>query len=242
MISKQTSVKKYFSRPELYLSKRFDVRFRSDTAASLVGDVRGLKILDVGCGDGTVSSRFLKSGAFVTFADISENMLSLAKANTAPLYRKNAEYLNVGLENIGESEKFDVVLAFGLFAHVESVSDAIEKVSRLLKDGGLILLQISDYGRFLTRLLYLYGMIAEMIQGHVSYEKNRTSVTDILSYAKRYGLEFSEIRRYGIVLPLMKALLPDEKLFRFHSFTAENSFLSNIATDAIVTLKKVRKI
>lgn len=240
MISKKARVKSYFSRPELYLSRRFDVRFRSDTAASLIRDVKGSKILDVGCGDGTVSARFLKSGAFVTFADISESMLSLAMANTPPELRCHARYLKVGLEEISESEKYDLVVAFGLIAHVDSVSEAIGKLSRLVKDGGRILIQVSDYGRFLTRILYVYGMIAEILQGHVSYEKNKVTVMDIESCANREGLEVSEIRRYGMVLPLMKAVLPDEILYRFHAFTSENSFFSKIATDAIVVLKKCR--
>lgn len=238
MTSRQIKVKSYFSIPELYLKKSFDVRLRSIIAADMAGSVKGLRILDIGCGDGSVSAQFLASGAEVTFADISENMLSLAYTRTDSRLRHKAKYLNVSLEELLETEKYDLVIAFGLMAHVDSVPEAIGKISRLVKDGGRLMVQISDYSRPLTRLLYLYGVLTEKILGHTSYEKNKTSVQDIISISVHKGFKPLSIKRYGIVLPILKSVFSDETLFVFHLLTLKKSFLSRIASDAILEFRK----
>lgn len=238
MTSRQIKVKSYFSIPEIYLKKSFDVRLRSIIAADMAGSVKGLRILDIGCGDGSVSAQFLASGAEVTFADISENMLSLAYTRTDSRLRHKAKYLNVSLEELIETEKYDLVIAFGLMAHVDSVPEAIGKISRLVKDGGRLMVQISDYSRPLTRLLYLYGALTEKILSHTSYDKNKTSVSDIISISGQRGFQLLTISRYGIVLPLMKSVFRDDLLHGLHYLTWKNVILSKISTEAILSFRK----
>src|SRR4051812_34257206 len=47
---------------------------------SLLGDVRGLRLLDRGCGTGRHAVRLARAGAHVTAVDFSEQMLAQARA------------------------------------------------------------------------------------------------------------------------------------------------------------------
>src|SRR4051812_49296456 len=47
---------------------------------ALLGDLRGLRVLDVGCGTGRHAVRLARAGAVVTAVDFSEAMLAQARA------------------------------------------------------------------------------------------------------------------------------------------------------------------
>lgn len=44
----------------------------------MLGDVRGRRVLDLGCGDGTLAIELAKCGAIVTGSDLSGAMIALA--------------------------------------------------------------------------------------------------------------------------------------------------------------------
>jgi ubiquinone/menaquinone biosynthesis C-methylase UbiE len=101
-----------------------------------LGDLRGKKILDLGCGLGESSVYFAIKGAEVTACDISEGMLEVAsklaekrkvKINTLQAYSDN-------LVNI-KNEYFDIVYAGNLLHHVD-IEKTIKEVFRVLKWGG----------------------------------------------------------------------------------------------------------
>ena len=46
----------------------------------MIGDVQGLRLLDMACGEGYFSRFYAKAGAIVTGIDISENQIAAAQA------------------------------------------------------------------------------------------------------------------------------------------------------------------
>jgi ubiquinone/menaquinone biosynthesis C-methylase UbiE len=104
-------------------------------ALQLLGDMRGKRVLDCGCGPGHTSVMLAKRGAQVTAFDISavqlETAHDLAAANgvSVEIIRQPFEQLDFA------EESFD--LAFGAFIlhHVE-LAKASQKLSRLLRPGG----------------------------------------------------------------------------------------------------------
>lgn len=101
-----------------------------------LGDIRGKKILDVGCGAGEASVYFAKNGAVVTATDISEHMLNvaqgLAKRHNVNIITKisSSDYINF------PDETFDIVYAANLLHHVD-VESSLREVSRVLKKRGV---------------------------------------------------------------------------------------------------------
>ncbi|NJD77471.1 MAG: methyltransferase domain-containing protein [Candidatus Methanoperedens sp.] len=103
---------------------------------SVLGDIKGKKILELGCGAGEASVYFARKGADVTAADISSGMLEVVQ--------KVAEKYNVSLQTTKcyshkiyfEDESFDIVYAANLLHHVDIESTVVE-VHRVLKKGGI---------------------------------------------------------------------------------------------------------
>ncbi|AQT69630.1 putative S-adenosylmethionine-dependent methyltransferase/MSMEI_2290 [Anaerohalosphaera lusitana] len=95
------------------------------------------KILEIGCGIGSVVSRLSEQGHDAEGVDISE---------TAIRYGRE-EYPGVKL-NVQAAEKlpfadgsFDLVLSFDLFEHISEIDLHIEQVKRVLRNGGYYLFE-----------------------------------------------------------------------------------------------------
>ncbi|MCR5432454.1 MAG: class I SAM-dependent methyltransferase [Lachnospiraceae bacterium] len=112
--------------------------FELPTLFSLLPDLEGKKVLDLGCGSGERCIDYLKKGAAsVTGVDISEKMLAVAEAeNNDP----RITYLKMPMEEIGSiDDVFDVVISSLAFHYVEDFGGVVANVYRLLRDGGIFL-------------------------------------------------------------------------------------------------------
>lgn len=58
---------------------RADERIEETAVFDLAGELRGKRVLDLGCGDGTYSITASQKGAQVTGLDVSETMLEAAR-------------------------------------------------------------------------------------------------------------------------------------------------------------------
>lgn len=109
------------------------------TYLNLIGDVTGLAVLDLACGDG-IYSRVLKrrGAARVVGVDISTKMIELAQAaeSREPL---GIEYLVSSAEDLGKISTFDLVVASFLLNHAqtrEQLQQMCASIAANLKPGG----------------------------------------------------------------------------------------------------------
>ncbi len=112
--------------------------FELPTLFSLLPDLTGKRILDLGCGTGERCMDYLKLGAArVTGVDISEKMLAAAQnENSNP----SITYLKMPMEDIGSiDDVFDVAISSLALHYVEDYSGVVKNVYRLLSDGGIFL-------------------------------------------------------------------------------------------------------
>jgi len=99
-----------------------------------------VKILDVGCGEGFISSEIAKVCSDVTGIDLDEVKLNLARL------RAEEEKISVVYENANAynlpfmTETFDVVICSYLIEHVDSHEKLINEIHRVLKKGGILFL------------------------------------------------------------------------------------------------------
>ena len=113
-----------------------NVLFEIPALFSLLPDLNGLTILDLGCGFGEHCKGFIEKGAAkVVGIDISEKMLEVAKAeNSDP----KITYLNMPMEDLDKiDEKFDLVVSSLAIHYVEDFAGLTRNINNLLKPGGL---------------------------------------------------------------------------------------------------------
>lgn len=106
------------------------------------------KVLEIGCGIGTDSINFAKSGAKYTGFELSKESLDITKKrfNTFNLegnfYNGNAEELN----KIVPEDKYDLIYSFGVIHHSPEPEKIIENVKQYMhKDSEFKLMLYSKY-------------------------------------------------------------------------------------------------
>ncbi len=109
--------------------------FEIPTLFSLLPDLTGKRVLDLGCGYGEHCISFIQKGADrVVGIDISEKMLEVAKAENSD---SKIEYRLMPIEDIDQiTEKFDVVISSLALHYVEDFKGVVKNVNGLLTPGG----------------------------------------------------------------------------------------------------------
>ena len=102
------------------------------------------KVLDVGCGLGTLSFELAKKKIFSTGIDISKKSIFFANFFKNKLLSKNnASYINflqTDLFKINEKKKFDVIIFFKTFHHLGNINKVLHKILKILKQNGKLIL------------------------------------------------------------------------------------------------------
>ena len=118
----------YYHKKEKYWDS-----FEKGEVMPLLGDVKNMKILDVGAGTGRLALRLANFGAEVTVLDISEEMLKKIKDSRLKIVIGDAENLSF------DDECFDIVIATFLIVHIKDLDRFFSEVYRVLKPGGIFL-------------------------------------------------------------------------------------------------------
>jgi SAM-dependent methyltransferase len=113
---------------------------------TLLGDVRGRNVLDVGCGDGDFAVELWRRGASVTGIDASPEMVEAARARAK---REDADILFL----VGEAAsipfdpgRFDVVVAVTILCFVANAAPVFQEIARVLCPGGVLV--IGELGKW----------------------------------------------------------------------------------------------
>jgi 2-polyprenyl-3-methyl-5-hydroxy-6-metoxy-1,4-benzoquinol methylase len=96
----------------------------------------GQQVLEVGCGIGTVTQCLAEKGFHVIGTDLSQTAIDYGLEKYPGLKLQTAEAEKLPFED----ERFDCVISFDLFEHVEAIDDHVAEVGRVLRSGGHYLL------------------------------------------------------------------------------------------------------
>lgn len=105
---------------------------------NLLGDVKGKRILEIGCGGGQCSIAFTKKGAMCTGIDISEEQLRYA-ARLATQNKTKINFIRGNFQDLSQlkSKSFDVVFSAYALQYSPNLSEVSRQVNRILKRDGL---------------------------------------------------------------------------------------------------------
>ena len=120
--------------------------FEIPALLSLLPDLSGKSLLDLGCGYGEHCKMFINMGAAnVVGVDISEKMLEVAhRANSDP----KITYLNIPIEDIDKLDgQFDVVISSLAIHYVDSFAEVVKKIyDKMNTDGVFVFSQEHPIG------------------------------------------------------------------------------------------------
>ncbi|MFW9875138.1 MAG: class I SAM-dependent methyltransferase [Candidatus Thorarchaeota archaeon] len=104
----------------------------------ILGDVKNKKILDVGCGIGSLSFYLAKRGANVVGIDLSKNLIEFCKME-AKKKELTIEFkeMNAQIPEF-EDESFDIIVGFRVVHHLPNIELFFKECKRILKQKGYI--------------------------------------------------------------------------------------------------------
>lgn len=148
------------------------------------GWLYGKKVLEVGCGLGTMCQEFASQGALVTAVDISNSAVELTKKRLE-LFGLKANIMGGDAENLPFGDnKFDYIFSWGVLHHIPDTKRAIDEVYRVLKPGGKIgiMLYYRNSLRYYTWILFARGIL-----GLKLLTMSRQQLINRYTDGRRYG-------------------------------------------------------
>jgi ubiquinone/menaquinone biosynthesis C-methylase UbiE len=163
----------------------------------------GLRVLDVGCGSGRWTSKFVAAGGEVIGVDKSKVMLKFAKKRA-----KKAKFLRMDARKLKfTSNSFDFVFESLMLVHVPNWKKAVKEMIRVCKPCGTIL--ISDFNG-----ARLFGAPTD-----IPFSVSKTKIvhfpisaimpSEMIEFALKNGCELIEFKE-------PKQKLPKKYIQRFH--------------------------
>lgn len=121
----------------------YGMRMPTENDLKLLGDVRGKRILEIGCGGGQCSIAFAKQGALVTGIDISAMQIAYARglAESEGVAVEFIEGDITTLEGIRSASQ-DMVFSAHALTYVEDIAMCFREVARVLRPGGLFVFSV----------------------------------------------------------------------------------------------------
>lgn len=115
--------------------QRWEEMLRQDTFIKRIGITKGMKILDIGSGNGSWCRWLASKGGCVTGIDISEGMVQLAAGNNS----ESIDYRCLPIEDADfPQDYFDLIISITVLQHItdsQRLLKAISNIKRMLKPG-----------------------------------------------------------------------------------------------------------
>ncbi len=185
-----------------YVRDRLSAHFGREAGA--LEPLKGLRLLDVGCGGGLLAEPMARLGARVVGIDAAEESVRTARlhADEAGL---EIDYRQATAEELAaRGRRFDVVLTMELVEHVADPGALLAACGRLVKPGGAMV--VTTLNR--TLKAYLLGIVAaEYLLGWLPRGSHRWErflrPSELARHLRAAGLELADIT--GVVYDPLRA-------------------------------------
>lgn len=208
-------------------------RTAENSAAYLLPHLRpGMKLLDVGCGPGTLTADLAGRVApgTVVGVEVETDVLAQARAHCEDVGVSNVAFVQGDFRTVGlEPGDFDVVHAHQVLQHLRDPVGALVAMAGLVRPGGLIAVRDSDYSAMtwapadpgLDRWLALYLSVTRRNGAEANAGRN------LLGWAQRAGLRDSTYSTSTWTFAV-----PDERTW-WSDLWAERIVASTLAEQAV---------
>jgi SAM-dependent methyltransferase len=196
---------------ERYAAPRHPHLFAKEMMFRLAGDLRGKRVLEVGCGEGVASVQLAYCGATVDAVDISPVSIDVGRRRaTANGVDVTFRVADVTREDVADPDTYDVVWCDLILHHLtDSLGTIMDGVRRWLKPGGV----------FIAREPVAYAGWLKAVRGLVPVRVDATDDEQPLREAefavirerfpdlrRRYFRILARADRLGAGLPVLRGL------------------------------------
>jgi ubiquinone/menaquinone biosynthesis C-methylase UbiE len=133
----------------------------------------GMTCLDAGCGSGDVTmelARLVGPAGRVTGIDLDATKIALAQQEAVQVGIQNVKFVTRGVDQLDDAAQYDLVYARLLLTHLRDPADALRRMMKAAKPGGIVAIEdldhsgIFSYPEFpaLTRHIALYNQVVRL--------------------------------------------------------------------------------
>jgi len=144
--------------PESYNKHTHFVSALALPVVDLLAPKKGEKILDVGCGEGTLAVEIQKRGAKVTGIDMSQEMVDFSK-------QKDIEAYVGSVTALPYTKQFDGVFSNAVLHWVKDARIAVQNIANVLKSGGRFVCEFGGEGN----AYLLVSAMEEVFTNHAEF-------------------------------------------------------------------------
>lgn len=225
------NVVSYFKNTEEYTVRNPIIQLRKKIIQELLPDINGQAILDVGCGEGSLTTDFIMENK-VTFLDITSEMLEQVKSKIPEEYGTNADFVNIDIMDFKSVRQFDIIVCVGVFAHVHDLNALMQKLKGLIKNDGLIVIQYTNAKNLITKINLF--KIKHLAKSRYSHQLNIHSKKHIKEIIKINNLNCTITKSYWPIFPFLSPFSYSQQLRLI--FFCYNSILSYLGSEKVCLL------
>jgi SAM-dependent methyltransferase len=194
-------VRKFFSKLTYLSDSRDRIWVRSLMVQRFLKQRFPSLALDVGCGDGSLSSWMLGGCQKLVLNDLSEKMLERARRVTrSNLNSEKVKFLVGDILTVDlDGDVFDVILCVGVLAHVDDPQALLQKLDTCCRVGGHIIVETTPSPRVIgENFRRALKKSAEVDFNYASYNKNRVSLAQISGWCGDMGWTLERSEQFSV--------------------------------------------
>jgi len=196
------------------LTYDYNLKIRKETLESYTHHLKFNSVLDMPCGNGSISLPLLDRTKKLTLIDISTNMLSIAQKNISEDAKEKVILINDDFFNLDISNhSYDLVICLGLLAHVNSPEKLLDKLSKIILPNGLLIIQNTDSTHFYSYLIRCYLKLKRLISKQ-TYALNEVKGSFVENTLQNNGFEILKTYRYNQSFLGFSNLFSNEKKYK----------------------------
>ena len=199
--------------------------------ANKTNTLNKLKCLDIGCGGGLLSERLARLGASVTGIDVTKSSIEIARIH-AFNSDLNINYINTDVSAFIKQDprkNFDLIIASEVIEHLDNRNLFFKKVSKLLKNKGiLILTTINKTVLSLLLAKFMAENILKLLPKGIHDFEKFVSPETLIDEAKPFKIYLDEIVGFKPIVGISSEFKPIIKDFKFTNFLNINYGISGI--------------
>jgi ubiquinone/menaquinone biosynthesis C-methylase UbiE len=204
-----------FEDPNWYLGSRgHNIKLRAEVVRAFTEKSEFGRILDIGCGNGSISLPLLKPNNRLTLLDLSASMLNIARSRIPKELLSHVETVHASfMEAQLEPKSYDLILCIGVLAYVEDLQSFCSKLASLLKPGGMAIIEYTDSSHFISHMISSYSKLRGMF-GPPRVPLCLRPSADVQRTLQVLGFRLERYFKHSLPLPVVAKLLSQSYHYR----------------------------